>query len=566
MSGEKMDEVDRMEDRIWHKHYASGVPRRIEIPELPFTYFLAESARVYPEKTCTQDGQFVISYRRMDELTTLLARALAGLGVRKGEKIGLLLPNSHEFVLTYFAILKAGGVVVAINPSYTPPEIQRQAGDASVKKLLVLAGRYEAAKAIHDQFGVDQILGIDAGELAGLESLDESSTTEQPFNAPENGRISDPHWLGLWQNIELPKVSAEDIAILQYTGGTTGLPKGAVGLHRNLVANVLQFRRWLPQLRDGEETVLAAIPLFHVYGMVLGMGLAMALGAGLILESDPRNLAGLLEKIHRYHPTVFPGVPTLYDSINNYPGAPRYDLRSLKVCISGSAALPASIKSRFETASGAVVSEGYGLSEAPTATHCNPVGGENRVGSIGLPLPGVDCRIVSLEDGITLVNTGEAGELLVRGPQVMLEYHNHPEETAQALVGGWLHTGDIARMDEDGYFYIIDRKKDLIKVGGLQVWPREVEDVIRALPQVHDVAAAGIPDDHYGEVVRAWVILKPGMNLTGAEIIEHCRKMIARYKAPAQVEFVTSFPRTTVGKVLRRTLVKEYLDKLTPPV
>jgi long-chain acyl-CoA synthetase len=313
---------------------------------------------------------------------------------------------------------------------------------------------------------------------------------------------------------------------------------------------------------DGKEIVLMAIPLFHVYGMVAGMLFAIRTGAAMVMIPNPRDLKDVLTNIQKFKTTIFPGVPTLYNAINNHPEvlAGKYNLSSIKACISGSAPLMRETKEKFEALTGGVVFEGYGLSEAPTATHCNPLQGENRTGSIGLPLPDVDCRIVSLDDGVTDLGIGEIGELVVKGPQVMKGYHNMPTETVNTLREGWLYTGDIARMDEDGYFYIVDRKKELIKPGGYQVWPREVEEAIAEHPKVLEVGVAGIPDPYRGETVKAWVVLKPGQTMSEEDVKAWCSERLAKYKVPSQVEFRSELPKTTVGKILRRELVREHKE------
>jgi long-chain acyl-CoA synthetase len=360
------------------------------------------------------------------------------------------------------------------------------------------------------------------------------------------------------------KVGQEDVALLQYSGGTTGISKGAIALHRNLIANALQVRSWMVAAQDGAEVVLMAIPLFHVYGMVAGMLFAIRVGASMVMVPNPRDLKDVLSNIQKYKATIFPGVPTLYNAINNHPDvlAGKYDLSTIKACISGSAPLMRETKEKFEALTGGVVFEGYGLSEAPTATHCNPLLGENRTGSIGLPLPDVECRIVSLDDEETVLSVDEVGELVIKGPQVFKGYHNLPTETINALREGWLYTGDIARMDEDGYFYIVDRKKELIKPGGYQVWPREVEEVISDHPKVLEVGVAGVPDPYRGETVKAWVVPKPGQTLTEGDVKDWCREKMAVYKIPTHIEFRDELPKTTVGKVLRRELVREHKEKV----
>jgi len=356
---------------------------------------------------------------------------------------------------------------------------------------------------------------------------------------------------------DFPLITADDIALFQYTGGTTGVAKAAVARHRNLVANALQFKAWMSTLEEEKETFLLALPVYHIYGMVCGMLLGMALRASMVVIPNPRDIPDLLSAIQTQRVTYFPAAPTLYNAINNHPDvdAGKVDLTSVKACISGSAALMKQTKEKFEKLTGGRICEGYGLSEAPTATHCNPLQGENRLGSIGLPLPDVEARLVDLEDGETEVPVGEAGELVIRSPQVMLGYHNMPEESASALRDGWLYTGDIARMDAEGYFYIVDRKKELIKPGGMEVWPRQVEEAIAAHPAVAEAAVAGIPDEYRGETVKAWVVVKPGETLTGPEVQAWCRERLAPFKVPTAIEFRAQLPRSTVGKILKRELL-----------
>jgi long-chain acyl-CoA synthetase len=365
------------------------------------------------------------------------------------------------------------------------------------------------------------------------------------------------------------EIGGEDVALFQYSGGTTGLSKAAVATHNNLVANTLQIRAWIHILRPGQEVTLMAIPLFHVYGMVAGMMLSLAGGATLVMVPNPRDLKDVLDNINQYRPTLFPGVPAMYNAINNHPDvkAGKYNLGSIRACISGSAPLMLETKQTFEKLTGGKLFEGYGLSEAPTATHCNPFEGQNKEGSIGMPLPDVECRIVSLEDGKTVLEAGQVGELAVRSPQVFKGYWNMPTETANSLQadaaggGPWLFTGDIARMDDEGYFYIVDRKKELIKVGGLQVWPREIEEVLASHPKVQEVGVAGIPDARRGEVAKAWVVLKAGEKATQDELVQWCSDKLAKFKLPTEIEFRGELPKTTVGKVLRRELVREHKER-----
>ncbi len=559
-----------MEDRPWFKHYDPGVPHHIDYPPVPLFHFLEEAARNYPDRACTIFRGAELSYREMDQLTDRLAAALADLGVRKGDPVGILMPNCPQFVMAFYAILKAGGIVVANSPLYTARELRHQLKDSGVKLVLAMSNFYELAKEVQPDTQVKQIVVTNVKEyfppvLRVLFTL----LKEKKVGARVTLRDNDV-WLqdllAKYTPEQRPKVEVgpDDRALFQYSGGTTGLSKAAIALHRNLVANTLQIRAWMPDLEVGNEVVLLAIPLFHVYGMVAGMSFGISAAASLVLIVNPRDMDDVLGSITKYRPTIYPGVPAMYNAINNHPDvrSGKVDVSSIRGCISGSAPLLRETKEEFERLTGGKLVEGYGLSEAPTATHCNPLGGESRPGSIGLPLPDIDARIVSLDDGKTVLGPNEVGELVIKGPNVMVGYHNMPTETANVLRDGWLYTGDIARMDEDGYFYIVDRKKELIKPGGFQVWPREVEEVIMEHPKVLEVGVAGIPDPYRGETVKAWVVLKPGETATVDEIRAWCKERLAPYKVPTHVEFRDELPKTMVGKILRRELVRQEKERM----
>ena len=559
-----------MDDTPWLKHYDKGVPSHIDYPQVPLFYFLEESARKYPNSPCAIFKHAVITYREMNELTDRLAAGLSELGLKKGDRVGIFMPNTPQFVIAYFAILKMGGVVVATNPLYKQREIEYQVNDAGVEVMLVMSNYYNMMKELQHNTKIRTLVVTNIKEyLPPVLSFLFTLTKEKKggFRVDLN---KDDIWMKDLINRHKPEdrpkvdVGPDDMAIFQYSGGTTGIPKGAIALHRNLVANALQMMNWIVNAEQGKETVLMAIPLFHVYGMVAGMCYAICSGASMVMVPNPRDIKDVLTSITDYKTTIFPGVPTMYNAVNNHPDvkAGKYSLATVKACISGSAPLMRETKEKFEALSGGKLVEGYGLSEAPTATHCNPLYGETRTGSIGLPFPDVDCRIVSLDDGVTVLPTGEIGELVIKGPQVMKGYHNMPTETENTLRDGWLYTGDIARMDEDGYFYIVDRKKELIKPGGYQVWPREVEEVIMKHPKVLEVGVAGAPDPYRGETVKAWVVLKPGEMATVDDIREWCKKELAAFKVPTEVEFRTELPKTTVGKILRRELVREHKEKV----
>ncbi|MCD6401899.1 MAG: long-chain fatty acid--CoA ligase [Anaerolineales bacterium] len=557
-----------MENRSWLKHYDEGVPKTIDYPKVPLFYFLEESARKYPDKPCTIFKGAEISYKEMNNLTDRLAAGLAEIGVKKGDRVGIFIPNTPQFLMAYFATLKAGGIVVATNPLYSPKEIEHQANDSGMEVMIVMSNFYNTVKEVQPKTKIKKLIVTNIKETlppltAFLFTLLKEKKSGFRVELAE-GDIWMQDLIAKHKPEDKPdvKVGPDDIAIFQYSGGTTGTPKAAISLHRNLVANTLQIRYWLPNIAEGDEVVLMAIPLYHVYGMLAGMNFGLAAGASIVMVPNARDIKDDLENLQKYKATIFPGVPTLYNAINNWPDVleGKYDLSSIKACISGSAPLMRETKEKFEALTGGTVFEGYGLSEAPTATHCNPVLGVNKTGSIGMPMPDVDARIVSLDDGVTVLPVGEIGELVVKGPQVFKGYFNMPTETANALRDDWLYTGDIAYMDDDGYFYIVDRKKELIKPGGFQVWPREVEEVISENPKVLEVGVAGVPDPYRGETVKAWVVLKPGQTANEDEIREWCKGRLAKYKVPTYVEFIDELPKTTVGKILRRELVRQHKE------
>ncbi|HLE30746.1 MAG TPA: long-chain fatty acid--CoA ligase [Anaerolineales bacterium] len=572
-----------MDEKPWLKYYDPPVPPTLApYPDLPLHHFLEESARKYPDQTCTifhphtSPSGAKITYRQMNDRADQLAAGLASLGVKKGQTVGIMMPNIPQFIMAYYAILKAGGVVVAINPTYTPRELEKPLNDAGIELVLVMSRFYDVLNQARPNSRIKTVVVTNIKEALPPLTRVLFTLTKEKKGGDRVERLQPGD---LWLNDLLarftpsdrPKleITGGDRALFQYSGGTTGEPKAAVALHRNLVANILQIKAWLHDCKEGGETSLVAMPLFHVYAMVAGMGLAVAAAGRMVLVPNPRDLDDLFASINRYQPTLFPGVPRLYNSINNHPDvlAGKVRLGSIRACISGSAPLLLEIKTKFEKLSGGKLFEGYGMSETPTATHCNPFYGKNKEGSIGLPLPDVEAKVISLDDGLTPLGPNEVGELVIRGPQVMWGYHNDPTGTANVLRdlgdggGKWLFTGDIVRMDEDGYFYIVDRKKELIKAGGFQVWPRDVEEVVAANPKVLEVGVAGIPHPQYGETVKAWVVLKPGETATAEEIKAWCKDKLVDYKIPREIEFRPELPKTQIGKILRRELVRQHKEQ-----
>jgi long-chain acyl-CoA synthetase len=558
-----------MKERPWFKHYESEVPKSIEYPEVPLYHFIENAAAKYPDQACAIFKGSEITYAEMDEIINRLAGALAAMGVKKGTPVGIFMPNSPQFVMAFYAILKAGGIVVATNPLYTGREIEHQMKDSGTEIMLVMSNFYSMIKEVQPKTPIKKLIVTNIKEyLPGMLRFLFTLTKEK-----KDGHRVELGEGDYWMQDLLKEYSADDRpqiemkpnddALYQYSGGTTGLSKAAIATHGNLVANTMQIKSWLPSVKEGGETVLMAIPMFHVYGMVAGMSFGIAAAASLVMVPNPRDMGDVLGSISKYRPTIYPGVPAMYNAINNHPDvkAGKVDVSSIKACISGSAPLMRETQATFEELTGGKLVEGFGLSEAPTATHCNPLYGMSKEGSIGVPFPDVDARIISLDDEVTVLETGEIGELVLKGPQVMKGYLNMPTETTNALRDGWLYTGDIAYMDEDGYFFIVDRKKELIKPSGYQVWPREVEEVIAENPKVLEVGVAGIPDAYRGETVKAWVVLKPGETLTADEVKAWCKEHMAAFKVPTHVEFRDELPKTTVGKVLRRELVRQDREK-----
>jgi long-chain acyl-CoA synthetase len=559
-------------DKPWIKHYDQGVPETLApYPQQPLHTFLEKAAERFPDRKAiifqpSHQGfaGSSLTYRQVNDLADHLAAALVDMGVKKGDRVVIFMPNIPQFIITYYAILKAGGVVVATNPLYSPREIEHQLNDCGAEVAIVMSLFYKTLKSVQPNTKLKQVIVTSIKDYMGtLIKLLFSLTREQKDGHKVESLAAGDQW---WNDVlakyaAAPKpnidVGPDDTALFQYTGGTTGVAKGAVALHRNLVANTLQSRAWFVDIKDGQDTQLAAIPLFHVYGMVVAMSLSVQAAATMIVVPNARDIVNVLTSIDKHKPSLFPGVPTLYNAINNHPDLAKYDVKSIQACISGSAPLMPETKLKFESVTGGKLMEGYGLSEAPTATHCNPLHGENRTGSIGLPFPDVECRIVSLDDGETDMPVGEIGELAIRGPQVMKGYWNMPTETQNTLRGGWLFTGDIARMDEDGYFYIVDRKKDMVIAGGFNIYPTNIERVMKEMPQILDVAAAGIPDPYRGETIKLWIVVKPGQTLTEAEVLDFAKKNLAKFEVPTMIEFRTELPKTLVGKVLRRALVAE---------
>lgn len=551
-------------ERPWLSFYEKEVPQHIDYQSVDLYQFLKDSASKFPENTAMIFFGKKTSYKQLLKYVDSMATALKKLGIEKGSRVSISLPNSPQFIISFYSVLKLGAIVVQTNPLYVERELEHILNDSEAETIITLDLLYQRVKRVRASKVKNVIITSVKDFLPSFLSLLYPIKTRLEGHAPKVEWENVERFTNLiktkpaeWKTEIDPK---EDIALLQYTGGTTGTPKSAALTHLNLVVNTVQTVSWLTDLKRGEERILAAIPFFHVYGMTTCMNLAIHTGATLILV--PKfDVKQILKLVQKYKPTIFPGVPTIYLAINSHPKARKYNLSSIRACISGAASLPVKVKEDFEKLTGAKLVEGYGLSEAAPVTHCNPLYGHSKPGSIGIPFPDTDAGVVDLVKGEEELKPGEIGELVIKGPQVMKGYWNLPEETNSALRGGWLYTGDIAKMDEDGYFYIVDRKKELIIVSGFNVYPREVEEVLYRHPKVSEVAVIGIPSEKRGETVKAFIVLKEGEMVSENEIKEFCKKELAKYKLPESVEFRDSFPKSLVGKVLKRVLIEEELKK-----
>ena len=558
-------------DRPWLEHYEDGVPAEISVSDVPVDALLREAARAQPDRTALIFFGAKTSYRELDRAADRFAHVLAGMGVGPGDRVSLHLPTSPAFVIAFMGAMRAGAVgaiAVPMNPLYVERELgilfdQVQPKVTVTIDLLVprmdrvrtdgshgvgTPGRYVVT-------GIRDSLPIPIKWLYPIKARREGrwNPVKHTDATPNLFRLLDDAPDGPYESAAAPA----DVAVLQPTGGTTGIPKCAMLTHRNLVANTQQIAAWFPRVgRDDEpSTILCPLPLFHIYGLTVDMNYAMLTAGTLILI--PRFDPEMVLKATKHRPNLFPGAPIMYQTLANHPDIGKYDLSSIEACISGAAPLPPEVQRDFERVTGGRVVEGYGLTEASPVTHCNPVHGERRIGTIGLPFPSTEARIADPETGEAVAG-GEVGELQVRGPQVMAGYWMRPEETAQCLTSdGWLRTGDMAQMGDDGFFTIVDRAKDLVIVGGINVYPREVEEVLLSHPAVADAAVIGKPEERHGELVYAFVVLAEGASATEDELLEHCRTNLARYKIPCNVEFRDELPKTMIGKVLRKDLRAE---------
>ncbi len=556
--------------RLWFKHYPPEVPKEFKCEFLPLGDFARESARKFPDRPATFFFGARMTYRELDEQADRFATALHQMGVRKGDRVAAFLPNCPPYAILYAAVLRLGAVLVNNNPLYTERELEHQLADSGAKVLVFWDLLFPTVKNVWQKVPAERYISASFKPylpplLRLLFPVVAKKILKERYPNVEKPVLSDPHvsdFTALLRKTtpQLPKVDVRpgDPALLQYTGGTTGKPKSAVLTHGSIGSQVAQLRAWFYKDEPGKETTVLIFPMFHAAGMIIHLqGVAMATSMILIPRFERDRPDRFLKTVTRHRPTAFPGVPTLFNALASYPDIGKYKLNGIKYCLSGAAPMPVEVAHRWKAATGAALVEVFGLTEASPVTHANPVYGNQKLGSVGVPLPGTDAKIVDATDEKTELPPGKEGELVVSGPQLMAGYWNRPEETARALRDGWLYTGDLAKMDEEGFFYIVDRKKDMIIAGGYNIYPNEIESILYEHPKILEAAVIGVKDEYRGEAPKAFVVLKPGEKATAEEIVAYCKTKLAAYKVPKLIEFRESLPKSVIGKVLRRELREE---------
>ncbi len=550
-------------EKEWFSYYQEGVPSSIEYENKPLHAYLIDAASRHPDKKAVHFLGKELTFQELLDRSRRLANSLREHGLVKGGRVSIMLPNCPQAVISYYAVLMAGGIVVQTNPLYMERELEHQLTDSETTMMICLDLVLPKVLKVKAKTALKHIVVTKIQEYLPFPKnllypiVQKQKKQGLLVELPSTNEIHTfQDWVlnGSEDELEIDVNPKEDLALLQYTGGTTGLAKGVMLTHYNLVVNTMQCKNWIRDAKYGEERVLGILPFFHVYGMTCVMNLSIMYAAKMIIlpKFEPKDT---LKTIQKQKPTLFPGAPTIYISLLNDADIDRYDLSSIKACISGSAPLPVEIQQKFQKKISGRLVEGYGLTESSPVTHSNPLSDGTVVGSIGLPWPDTDAKIVTPTDEEARIK--EIGELVVKGPQVMKGYWNRPDETAAVLKDGWLYTGDMAYRDEKGYFYVVDRKKDMIIAGGYNIYPREVEEVLYEHPAVQEAVVIGIPDAYRGETVKAFVVCKSGMSTTEEELNVHCRRLLAAYKVPRLYEFREELPKTTVGKILRRVLVDE---------
>jgi long-chain acyl-CoA synthetase len=556
-----MTQAITYKDRPWLKHYAPGVPANIKYKEICIPQMLTDTVKIYPEKTALVCQDYHITYSELNKMVEQFTAVLADFGISKGDKVAVLLPNCIQIVVAYYSILSLGGVAVMNNPMYSDRELEHQFNDSQSILLIALDPFIPRMIALREKTKIKKIIYTSMSDY-----LPEGVAGNPP--ADFTGTADVYKWLDCFGKELKPvtpaRLSFDDPAILQYTGGTTGVSKAAVLTHRNLSSMVQMYEAWFVDGKKGDETMLAASPFFHILGMQVSMNFGIYMGWKDILLPVPQP-AFILDAIRKYRPNFSPLVPTHYIGMLQHPDLEKTDLTSFRGLFSGGASLPVDVLHKFEEVSKAEICEGFGMSETSPQTHLNPYcgGGPRKPGSIGVPWIDTEVMIVDLADGVTEMPVGEPGEMLFRGPQVTKGYWNRPDETAKAInKDGWLHSGDIAYMDQDGYFFVVDRKKDMIISSGYNIYPREVEEIFYQNPKVNKVAVIGLPDAKRGENVGVYLTLKQGQTATIDELMDFCTPKLAKYKWPSVIEIRESLPESNVGKLLKKDLRAEVLGNL----
>jgi long-chain acyl-CoA synthetase len=555
------------DERPWLAAYPEDVPADFDFPVVPLTQLLDDAAEAFPRAIAITAGSVQVTYGDLVNRVNRLAGGLAAGGVGPGDRVALVLPNCARHIEAFFAVLRLGATVVQCNPLGTVDELRRQLVDAAPAAAICLDKSLDVVQAVRAETGIRTVVVTTLVEYFSPRErlrlalpLPSSKAQRRRLLAPVDAHPDIVRYRDLLSSAparQAPVDPSSDVAVLQYTGGTTGIAKGAMLSHANLVANAYQMRLWLPDVTSGGETTLVVLPLFHVYGLTMCLLTTVLLAGRLVLL--PRfDVTQALEAVERERPTLMPGVPPIYQAMVDALRAKRWDLSSIRVCVSGAMRLPVEVQEQFEAQSGAALVEGYGTTESSPATHCNPINCQRKPGTVGVPLPGTMARIVDPDDPSVVLPPGAPGELVVKGPQVFLGYRDAEQVL---LPDGWLLTGDIAQMDDDGYFTILDRKKDLIIAGGFNIYPAEVEGAIGDLDGVAESCVVGLPDRYRGETVKAYVVLRPDAAVTVEDIRDHCAKVLSAYKVPREIELRSDLPRTVVGKALRRQLIAEELEK-----
>ena len=555
------------QDKSWLPNYESGVPEHIDYEEVCLPEYLSRTVEKFPNRAALIFQGYKITFSELNTMVNQMAGVLTDFGVKKEDRVAILLPNLIPAVVSYYAIMKIGAITVMNNPLYSDRELEHQFNDSGSTILITLDLLGNRMIDLREKTSIKQIIYTSIGDY-----LPFPKNILFPLVAKKKKLAADVKpadnvfkWKEVLESAtprtEGAELSIDDPANYQYTGGTTGVSKGVILTHKNMSVQVQQISSWFPQFNPGEEIMLGALPFFHVFGLTCVMNFSIYYGWTNILVPKPQP-DQLLEAITKFKPTFAPLVPTMFIGIINHPNIQKVDMTSIKGCFSGSAPLPLEVLQEFEKITGSVIVEGFGLTESSPVTHINPfAGGERKAGSVGIPVSDTECKIVDLENPDIEIPIGEPGELLMKGPQIMKGYYNRPDATAETVQDGWLFTGDIATMDEDGYFYIVDRKKDMIISGGLNVYPREIDEVYYENPKVQEACCIGIPHEKRGEAGKVFIILKKGETATEEEMLEFCQDRLAKFKWPTEVEFRDELPKSTVGKILRKELRADELEK-----